>query len=311
MLNQTHAEVQEPFVDNSGASRKSPQNSTPKVDDIPIAKRDATKPSTRSGGWRQSWRLMAWGLLGFAIALLAGALVAWRTGAPAISAAVETTPSPVALETPAPSTLPSTEPATDNSLLEDNLLGHFPYAEAPANTLVALSMDSSIQLRQAAAEKFESMTADAEADGVIIVPVSGFRSIEDQEYLFFEVKAERGEDTQTRSEVSAPPGYSEHHTGYAVDVIDGTQPDIELVPEFEQTPAFQWLKDNAAYYSFELSFPPNNPQGVNYEPWHWRFVGDRDSLETFYRATQLRDLNADNRNPSPDAPTSDAAQVPN
>ncbi|NJL20197.1 MAG: D-alanyl-D-alanine carboxypeptidase, partial [Leptolyngbyaceae cyanobacterium SM1_3_5] len=37
-------------------------------------------------------------------------------------------------------------------------------------------------------------------------------------------------------------------------------------------------------YGFEMSFPHGNPQGVSYEPWHWRFVGDRTSLETFYRA---------------------------
>ncbi|MFN9165469.1 MAG: D-alanyl-D-alanine carboxypeptidase family protein, partial [Pseudanabaena sp.] len=52
---------------------------------------------------------------------------------------------------------------------------------------------------------------------------------------------------------------------------------------FEKTPAFQWLQNNAAKYGFEMSFPPNNPQGVMYEPWHWRFVGDDDSLATFYK----------------------------
>ncbi|MEM1310980.1 MAG: D-alanyl-D-alanine carboxypeptidase family protein, partial [Cyanobacteria bacterium P01_H01_bin.153] len=44
-----------------------------------------------------------------------------------------------------------------------------------------------------------------------------------------------------------------------------------------------WLETNAARYSFELSFPEGNAQGVQYEPWHWRYVGDPDSLETFYQ----------------------------
>ncbi|MEB3160379.1 MAG: D-alanyl-D-alanine carboxypeptidase family protein, partial [Synechocystis sp.] len=60
-----------------------------------------------------------------------------------------------------------------------------------------------------------------------------------------------------------------------------------LSESFAETKAFQWLKNNAAKYSFELSFPPNNPQGVNYEPWHWRYVGDRPSLELFYKARNL------------------------
>ncbi len=84
--------------------------------------------------------------------------------------------------------------------------------------------------------------------------------------------------------MSAPPGYSEHHTGYAIDIGDEYYPDADLKTSFENTSAFEWLQENAAYYSFELSFPKGNSQGVSYEPWHWRFVGDRDSLETFYRA---------------------------
>jgi D-alanyl-D-alanine carboxypeptidase len=43
------------------------------------------------------------------------------------------------------------------------------------------------------------------------------------------------------------------------------------------------MKTNAVSFGFELSFPADNPQGVAFEPWHWRFVGDRKSLETFYR----------------------------
>jgi D-alanyl-D-alanine carboxypeptidase len=131
------------------------------------------------------------------------------------------------------------------------------------------------------------MTAAAKAAGVSIMPLSGFRSIKDQEYIFFGLKAERGQHTTERANVSAPPGYSEHHTGYAIDVGDSTRSDTNLQVQFETTPAFQWLQQNAGYYSFELSFPPNNPQGVTYEPWHWRYVGDRHSLETFYRAKSL------------------------
>ena len=88
--------------------------------------------------------------------------------------------------------------------------------------------------------------------------------------------------------MSAPPGYSEHHTGYAIDIGDGQVPATNVSRNFEKTKAFQWLKKHAAAYSFELSFPLNNPQGVNYEPGHWRYVGDTDSLKTFYQAQQLQ-----------------------
>ncbi|MGC8714541.1 MAG: M15 family metallopeptidase, partial [Leptodesmis sp.] len=69
---------------------------------------------------------------------------------------------------------------------------------------------------------------------------------------------------------------------------DGSVPAANLSPTFENTSAYKWLQANAAFYSFEMSFPKNNNQGVSYEPWHWRYVGDRDSLETFYKARQAK-----------------------
>ena len=85
-----------------------------------------------------------------------------------------------------------------------------------------------------------------------------------------------------RAEVSAPPGFSEHHTGYAVDIGDADVPDANLSVAFEETAAFEWLEVNGPRYGFELSFEEGNEQGVQYEPWHWRFIGDSDSLQTFY-----------------------------
>ena len=127
------------------------------------------------------------------------------------------------------------------------------------------------------------MIAKAKAEGVQLGIASAFRTVEDQNRLFFEVKAERGQSSKTRAEVSAPPGYSEHHTGYAVDFIDESKPGTHTEESFETTPAFKWLKQNAPAYSFEMSFPkdPNSP--VGYEPWHWRYVGDQKSLELFYQ----------------------------
>lgn len=168
------------------------------------------------------------------------------------------------------------------------LLGHFPYQEAKAEDLKPIVPDGSIKLRKAAAKSYLEMAAAAAAEGVNLVVISGFRSRADQQYLFFEVKAERGQETRQRAEVSAPPGYSEHHTGYAVDLGDANTPATNLNPDFDKTAAFRWLQANAAHYSFELSFPKNNAQGIHYEPWHWRYVGDSHSLETFYKARSPR-----------------------
>lgn len=172
--------------------------------------------------------------------------------------------------------------------LPNNILGHLSYEQAPESELRSVSKDGRIRLRKSAAAKFLQMQTAARKAGVNIVTISGFRSVAQQEHIFFDVKEQRGQLASKRAEVSAPPGYSEHHTGYAVDVGDGNVPATNLNPSFENTAAFKWLEKNAAYYSFELSFPRKNLQGVSYEPWHWRFVGDLDSLETFYRARNLK-----------------------
>ena len=164
-----------------------------------------------------------------------------------------------------------------------DLLGHLPYNVAPASELTSVTGNGELKMRTTAANKFQQMQAAARADGIILNPLSGFRDTNTQEQLFFGVKEHRVQDAAQRAEVSAPPGYSEHHTGYAVDIGDGNVPSSNLETSFADTPAFRWLEQNALKYSFELSFPPNNKQGVSYEPWHWRFVGDRNSLETFYK----------------------------
>ena len=166
----------------------------------------------------------------------------------------------------------------------DTLLGHFSYAEAPENELESLVPNGKIKLRTAAAKQFLAMVRAAAEDGVILVPLSGFRSLVEQQHLFFDVKAERGQTTVERAKVSAPPGYSEHHTGYALDIGDGSNPNLNLSPSFDSSAAFNWLKSHATHFSFEISFPRDNSQGISYEPWHWRFLGDIHSVKTFYQA---------------------------
>jgi len=168
---------------------------------------------------------------------------------------------------------------------DGRLLGHFRYPEAPSGVLVALG--ASLQLRPEAAASFHAMQQAAATEGVDLQVLSAFRSIELQRSLFFDVKAERNQDASTRAKVSAPPGYSEHSTGYAVDLGDGGQPATNLSQNFENTPAYQWLSQHAGHYHFILSFPKGNHQGVSYEPWHWRFEGSSDALRLFEPAQRL------------------------
>jgi zinc D-Ala-D-Ala carboxypeptidase len=249
----------------AGRSRNAAQS----VDDIPIAQRDRFTPAiTTMTGLRRQRNHMARAMfftMGISLAsLVALAFFYFNRGLESNNNLASSNRSVATVED------------------SDVILGHFRYAEAPATELK--SIGGSFKLRSTAANKFQAMVAAARSAGVNITTISAFRSVAEQQHLFFDVKAKRAQETKKRAEVSAPPHHSEHHTGYAVDLGDGNVPGANLNQGFDQTAAYKWLRANAARYSFELSFPQGNAQGVSYEPWHWRYVGDSNSLETFYKA---------------------------
>ncbi len=169
--------------------------------------------------------------------------------------------------------------------VDGRLLGHFPYPEISDSELVTL--DSGIQVHKETAKAYRAMESAAWAEGVDIRLLSGYRSHDLQREIFFEIKSERNQTALERAKVSAPPGHSEHSTGYAIDLGDGRRPETHFREDFESTEAFLWLKTNAAKYHFILSFPPGNSQGVTYEPWHWRFEGTAAALREFEAARKL------------------------
>jgi D-alanyl-D-alanine carboxypeptidase len=155
-----------------------------------------------------------------------------------------------------------------NALLEARQLLLYP---EPAELIVAeVGADGrEHQLTPAAAAAWGAMQQAAQQDGVEIFIVSAFRSLERQIEII-ENKLARGLSIEAILKLSAPPGYSEHHSGRAVDI--GTPNSTPTEEEFETTAAFAWLSDNAGRFGFVLSFPRGNRYGYIYEPWHWLFV---------------------------------------
>lgn len=284
------------LLDHASFSQNKSSMSDPVIDDIPEAVRDTPLESFSSPA-PSPQRFFPWRILGLT-ALGLGAIlgISYQMNPLLVKSLI---PAPLASPITAPASPTPTAVTSPEAVPAENILGHLPYEEAPADNLKPINANGSLKLRAAAAESFLAMQAAAWSEGIDLTPLSGFRSITDQEHLFFDVKAERGQVATKRAEVSAPPGYSEHHTGYAVDIGDGAAADTHLSVDFENTLAFAWLKANAPYYSFELSFPKDNLQGISYEPWHWRYVGDRHSLETFYKAQSLLKSKQASPEPSP------------
>ena len=137
--------------------------------------------------------------------------------------------------------------------------------------LVDIGLDifgRSQQLCPQAAAAWQAMKQAAASDAIVLQVVSAFRSPGYQVEVI-ERSLARGDSIMDILQRVAAPGYSEHHTGCALDV---TSPGFEAVEaEFEQSAAFAWLTTHAAEFRFRMSFPRDNPHGVIYEPWHWCF----------------------------------------
>lgn len=123
----------------------------------------------------------------------------------------------------------------------------------------------------AAAEAWRTLKAAALRDGVSLFIVSAFRSVVRQTEIIRR-KLDAGATIEEILTVCAPPGFSEHHTGRAVDVSTVGSPSLQV--EFDQTPAFTWLMRHTNDFGFHLSYPDGNPHGYRYEPWHWCFHDD-------------------------------------
>jgi D-alanyl-D-alanine carboxypeptidase len=140
-----------------------------------------------------------------------------------------------------------------------------------ATDLVAVGPDiygREQKLTPQAAHAWHSLKAAAQQDQIILLLVSAFRSFDYQKQIV-QRKLNAGQSLKQVLQVSAAPGFSEHHSGRTVDL---TTPGCEpLTEEFDQTPAFAWLVRRADHFGFRMSYPRDNPWGIIYEPWHWTF----------------------------------------
>lgn len=159
---------------------------------------------------------------------------------------------------------------------------HCPRVEEAHLLAIGRSRDGALhhQARPETIAAFERMRNDAATAGVRLHVIWAYRSPVLQREQFEEAERKYGPGKGIRW--LAPPGYSEHQTGWVLDIGDLDDPEADDNPHFVRTAAFRWLRDNAGRYDFELSFPQGNWQGVGYEPWHWRYIGTPDARNAFH-----------------------------
>ncbi len=133
--------------------------------------------------------------------------------------------------------------------------------------------DSARYMRGEAAERLNTMLADALEEDVEIVMTTAYRSYELQR-LIFESNVKKKGSVEEANKTSAKPGESEHQTGLAVDL---TTPELnyEISYGFGTCEAGEWIMAHASEYGFILRYPKGKEEitGYSYEPWHLRYVG--------------------------------------
>jgi len=138
--------------------------------------------------------------------------------------------------------------------------------ESALETIATTDDGTEIRLVVAAAAAWRALETAARHDGIILAPVSGFRSV-DRQGEIIRRKQQAGVSLANILRSVAAPGYSEHHTGRALDFV--TPGETSLEESFAHTPAFHWLGQHAHRFGFHLSYPRVNPHGIVFEPWHW------------------------------------------
>ena len=151
--------------------------------------------------------------------------------------------------------------------------------------------ESGYQIDSRIQEPYLQLMEAGKAAGMDFTMVSGYRSIEQQQtnydvnYQNYLASGLSEEEARTKTEeYIALPNASEHITGLAVDITSTALANLEgnsgLFPDLENYPEGLWLKENAPKFGFVLRYPKEKEAitGINFEPWHFRYVGIENAM---------------------------------
>lgn len=129
-----------------------------------------------------------------------------------------------------------------------------------------------IFLRRKVAALLQKLLRDIHGQSLII-PISGWRSIQEQQDIWELSIRENGEDFTHK--YVALPGCSEHHTGLAVDMALAKDEIDEICPDFPYSGIAQTFRMKAPSYGFIERYPKGKEAitYIHHEPWHFRYVG--------------------------------------
>ena len=196
---------------------------------------------------------------------------------PSSSSSAAAVPQPAPTARPTPTFDRGAESLTDpNSLwvIVDKRSPLTPRSYVPPDLVaVPVPHTNAPQLRRVAASAVVRMFAAAQHVGLDLASNSAYRSFASQTTVYDEDLHAHGR--AAADTLTARPGYSEHQTGLAID-IGAVSGRCSLSACFASTPEGEWLARNAWRFGFVLRYPKGytNITGYDFEPWHYRYVGD-------------------------------------
>ena len=152
----------------------------------------------------------------------------------------------------------------------------------------SLSTNQGLYFKREAYDAYLKMLADANNQGINFLICSTYRSYWTQESIYFSHIYSYG--TEYTNTVSAYPGRSEHHTGWAVDVTSKNM-GYDLLESFIDYPEGQWINSHCHEYGFIIRYPKDKTDitGYSYKPWHLRYVGIDVATEIMSRGITLEE----------------------
>ena len=157
----------------------------------------------------------------------------------------------------------------------------YPLPDSYAPTLSNAINGSNIQLDSRVSEHYAEMYAAAKLSGCVLTPYSGYHTYALQETTynrkvnFYINKGMSAEEANQKASAQVlPAGCSEHNAGLSMDIVSASS-------DFINTKEYKWLCENAHNYGFILRYPEDKTAitGMNFEPWHWRYVGTQAAKE--------------------------------
>lgn len=121
---------------------------------------------------------------------------------------------------------------------------------------------------------FNMLKLEAAKYGYDIDIMSGYRSYDYQDKIYHKLIKDKGLNYAFRH--IAPAGASEHQSGLAIDICIYRDNNCYIENEIVEFDEIKWLCNNIHKYGFILRYPLDKEDitGYNYEPWHFRYVGN-------------------------------------